>query len=282
MFHSEHIISFEDDEPTDVSSELKEHIFGKRISTYPMVPKKGNKSVKVRDGEPNADHFFVHMTRDVTILGIADGCNWGARPSTAAKNALEGAKKYLLSKIDSLTSLRIAGHILFRAICEANKAIFDSCPDVWNLGTTTILVGLVLPVVAESGNPEWAYLCACVGDCKTLIWNSKDRIFRDLTLGNRCADVRDPGGRLGPYLDYNPDLRNLQLFYHSVNKNDIIIMCSDGVYVFLFLFLFYVLCLLLYIVVLYFMFLFIVTLFLFMFIDIIFILVCYGLLLIIG
>lgn len=241
-----------------------------------MVPKKGNKSVKVRDGEPNADHFFVHMTRDVTILGIADGCNWGARPSTAAKNALEGAKKYLLSKIDSLTSLRIAGHILFRAICEANKAIFDSCPDVWNLGTTTILVGLVLPVMTKlSGNPEWAYLCACVGDCKTLIWNSKDRIFRDLTLGNRCADVRDPGGRLGPYLDYNPDLRNLQLFYHSVNKNDIIIMCSDGVYVFLFLFLCFMSYVLCFILCHMFYVLLLLHLCFILFIVIIFILVCY-------
>lgn len=205
-----------------------------------MVPKKGNKSIKVRDGEPNADHFFVHMAHDVTILGIADGCNWGSRPSTAAKNALEGAKRYILSKIGSLTSLQNAGHVLLRAICEANKSIFSSSPDVWNLGTTTVLIGLVLPV--EPGSAEelapkseckcdWAYLCGCVGDCKTLVWNCKDRVFKDLTMGNRCADVKDPGGRLGPYLDYNPDLRNLQLFYKMVEKDDIIMMCSDGVYV---------------------------------------------------
>lgn len=214
-----------------------------------MVPKKGNKSIKVRDGEPNADHFFAHMTRGITVLGIADGCNWGSRPSAAAKSALDGAKRYLLSKIGSLRTLRVAGHLLLRAICEANKAIFDSSPDVWSLGTTTILVGLVLPIVREPSpssssssslsssspsspsRPEWAYICACVGDCKTLIWNNTDKIFRDLTLGNRCADVRDPGGRLGPYLDYNPDLRNLHLFYHPVHNGDIILMCSDGVYV---------------------------------------------------
>lgn len=42
------------------------------------------------------------------------------------------------------------------------------------------------------------------------------------------VDLKDPGGRLGPYLDNGlPDLRNLQLSFTPCDENDIIIVLSS-------------------------------------------------------
>jgi len=44
-------------------------------------------------------------------------------------------------------------------------------------------------------------------------------------------DVRDPGGRIGPYLEGGlPDLRNLDVIFSEIEDGDIIIILSDGVH----------------------------------------------------
>lgn len=55
----------------------------------------------------------------------------------------------------------------------------------------------------------------------------------DITEGNRqnLTDARDPGGRLGPYLESEPDLRNLHLYYHIAEPGDLILLVS-GMYPF--------------------------------------------------
>jgi hypothetical protein len=69
-----------------------------------------------------------------------------------------------------------------------------------------------------------------VGDCKAFLWNRHNGRFTDVTMGNRCTDMRDPGGRLGPYIGKDPDLRNMRLYYRAVNPGDVVVLCSDGVY----------------------------------------------------
>lgn len=123
-----------------------------------------------------------------------------------------------------------AGHLLLRALCEANRKIVEGVTDLWEAGTTTVLAGIVLQTTADSGKPEWGLLCASVGDCKALLWNKRTGNFTDITMGNRCTDMRDPGGRLGPYLGKDPDLRNLRLYWRVVYPGDIIIFCTDGIY----------------------------------------------------
>ena len=56
--------------------------------------------------------------------------------------------------------------------------------------------------------------------------------FDEITKGNRGGlDVRDPGGRIGPYLDEGrPDLRNLTLYCYPCEDADIIALVSDGVH----------------------------------------------------
>lgn len=55
----------------------------------------------------------------------------------------------------------------------------------------------------------------------------------DITAGNRSNlnDARDPGGRLGPYLEGGrPDLRNLKLYFIECSPKDLIFLISDGVH----------------------------------------------------
>ena len=87
--------------------------------------------------------------------------------------------------------------------------------------------------------PRWCFIFISVGDCKAFLYSRRkveehicfpfslkqtsvaDKLclnqkgtFQDITVGNRMEvnDPRDPGGRLGPYInDFDPDLRNLAL-----------------------------------------------------------------------
>ena len=58
-------------------------------------------------------------------------------------------------------------------------------------------------------------------------------ISQFLFIGNRKGnDAKDPGGRIGPYIDPNgdPDLRNLILYTYPCDEGDIFIIVSDGVH----------------------------------------------------
>lgn len=187
----------------------------------------------VRDGDPNADGFYAALYDNRAILAIADGCNWGVRSYRAARSALEGVSKYLLAHEAEMEDLRHAGHLLLRGLCEANRKIMEGVSEPWEAGTTTVLVGIVMEVRKEgdaSAETEWGFLCGSVGDCKAFVWNKHTGAVTDVTLGNRCADTRDPGGRLGPYIGKDPDLRNLRLHYRALRAGDIITLCTDGVY----------------------------------------------------
>jgi len=201
------------------------------VSTYPMVTDR--KTGKVgRDGEPNADCLYACVYHNRAILAVADGCNWGARSAKASHDALEGLSSYLTSHETEMTTLQHTGHLLLRAICEANKKVYSAGTELWQIGTTTLLCGVVAEVIKDEANDEreWYWICASVGDCKVMLWNCASGRVTDITRDNRCADMRDPGGRLGPYGGKDPDLRNLALYFRVVKPGDILILCSDGVY----------------------------------------------------
>ncbi len=55
------------------------------------------------------------------------------------------------------------------------------------------------------------FVCGGVGDCKAYAYRQRERIVEDFTACNREFsenDASDPGGRIGPYLESRPDLRN--------------------------------------------------------------------------
>jgi hypothetical protein len=96
-----------------------------------------------------------------------------------------------------------------------------------------MLGGMVLELEPAENAPKWAFVCAGLGDCKAFHWSSKTGEVIDITVNNRqnITDARDPGGRLGPYLEMGaPDLRNLKIYFHPCEAGDIIFIISDGVH----------------------------------------------------
>lgn len=94
-----------------------------------------------------------------------------------------------------------------------------------------------LPSSSSARDPDedyrWLFVCANVGDCKAFHYSPRTGTLTDITLGNRTnlTDAKDPGGRLGPYLDKGePDLRNLGLYLVPCHDDDVIILMTDGIH----------------------------------------------------
>lgn len=120
---------------------------------------------------------------------------------------------------------------LLRGFQQAHLAIIKGRNEenIFMAGTTTMLAGAILPLKNDQNN--WVFLCVNLGDCKGYHYSVENQKVRELTVGNRSNDPKDPGGRLGPYLsEGRPDLRNLSAHYSICNEGDYIILVSDGVH----------------------------------------------------
>lgn len=196
------------------------------MSTYPRVP--GTDS---RQGDPICDRYKAHLHSNGSIMALADGCNWGRLPYEAAVRATETFVDFLAQNVGHITSLRGAGPFLLAALTRAHNSITEG-REIWDSGTTTLIGGLLLPLAGASEG-RWAFVCVSLGDCKAFHYSQRTRTFVDITKGNRrnLTDAKDPGGRLGPYIDVGqPDLRNLHLYYQLADPGDLIFLVSDGVH----------------------------------------------------
>eukprot|EP01088_Endostelium_zonatum_P009520 TRINITY_DN2276_c0_g1_i1.p1 TRINITY_DN2276_c0_g1~~TRINITY_DN2276_c0_g1_i1.p1 ORF type:complete len:661 (-),score=151.11 TRINITY_DN2276_c0_g1_i1:261-2243(-) len=81
---------------------------------------------------------------------------------------------------------------------------------------------------------KYIFICASVGDCKAFHYSSVFHKFTDVTAGNRTnlTDAKDPGGRLGPYMEGTggADLRNLALYLIPCHDEDFIVLVTDGIH----------------------------------------------------
>lgn len=219
-------------------------VSGRCISTYPLITINAPDGTvhQLRDGDPICDRFIATLMPRRQILVVADGCNWGLKPKIAAVNASNTFSEYIRDHHHEVTSTHYAARLISRAFALAHHSIFTGAEDFWELGTTTLLGGLIVeleePVkdVLPSGEKvenEWAFVWGSVGDCKAFHWSPKTRTFRDITSTNRmCTEsAKDCGGRLGPAgKDGSPDLRNFRIDYIPCSTDDIIILLSDGVH----------------------------------------------------
>lgn len=128
----------------------------------------------------------------------------------------------------------------YSLILQAHEAIIEGYEDVWIAGTTTVLGGMIAKSMAYSEDNEYALVLTSVGDCKAYHWyelslypkpplppltqrSSQSGRVTDVTFGNRrnVRDARDPGGRLGPYVNnVHADIthdRNKTAYSHSTH-----------------------------------------------------------------
>lgn len=178
------------------------------------------------------DHWAVELLGDRILAVVADGCGWGKKSQAAAIRATSSFISFLSNpKVqEDLTDTQRLRHQLFLAFHKAHENIISGGTNL-DSGTTTLCGGMAVRIKRER-ETELAFVCASVGDCKCFQWkNSLQRVV-DITATNRGTnDARDPGGRLGPYLDGGqPDLRNLDCYFAPCEEDDIVMIVSDGVH----------------------------------------------------
>ena len=226
---------------TNVDEPEERHDFGSyfsgcSISTYPFLEYK-----RKRDGDPVCDQYRVYITPNHSIITLADGCNWGKAPAIAASKACKAFIDYLKRNRDLFVNTYRVSRLCLEGIAAAHNAIIAGpYGQSQRIGTTTLLGGLLSKVIlpGQEGIPEsnlndWVFVFASIGDCKAFLYDSKSKKIEELTpdsRGENFLDASDCGGRIGPYIEGGPDVRNLEVFMSPCVTGDIIIICSDGVH----------------------------------------------------
>lgn len=174
------------------------------------------------------DQLYVKSIGNRVVFSLADGCNWGRGPRRAAQCACtaiinEVADLEVQSDIKDTLDIK---HLLLRSFSVAHEMIVKSTQETGVFGTTTLVAG----VAFEIDRDNWGAVIATVGDCKVFAMGEDGTV--DITFGNRrnISDARDPGGRLGPYIDDNPDLRNLESKFWPLKRGDFLLIVSDGIH----------------------------------------------------
>mmetsp|Transcript_7514 Transcript_7514/g.10389 ORF Transcript_7514/g.10389 Transcript_7514/m.10389 type:complete len:377 (+) Transcript_7514:1049-2179(+) len=180
------------------------------------------------------DQYCLQVFENRVIMAIGDGCNWGDEVRMAAYKASSAFVTYMSKLQKEITNTRDAALLMLRAFNFCHNSIVEGANDeiIYSIGTTTLLGGMVFELEEPSEAGEWAVVCISLGDCKAYRWNATTKEISDVTAGNRIniTDARDPGGRLGPYVDGSAaDLRNLSLYLTICKTGDYIIFSSDGV-----------------------------------------------------
>jgi serine/threonine protein phosphatase PrpC len=194
-----------------------------------------------RDGDPIADVYSVRIYDNGACFAIADGCGWGPRSFKAATKAIEGYSDYADKNIGSIENVRDAARFLLRAMCKAHEKIWEPPAHHWEVGSTTLLGAVLLKLDRDDssdsessfGPAPYVLVCSNIGDCKAfVISGGEDGEVYDVTVESKrtVKEKCDPGGRIGPYLDGNPDTRNLLLSTIPIFPGDTIVLVSDGVH----------------------------------------------------
>lgn len=200
------------------------------ISTYPTIPERG------RSGDPICDRFQVALFESCSIISVADGCNWGAKPREAAMLASNEVVAHITEQLEQLKDSIDVGRALLTAFMLAHEKIMCTKEQMYEPGTTTLLGGVLAMLHKQQPNEarKWAFVCASVGDCKAFLFHAATNTLTEITAGNRgnITDARDCGGRLGPADPEGgtPDLRNLMLYNTLLEEDDIVFVVSDGVH----------------------------------------------------
>merc|ERR1712137_181934 len=177
----------------------------------------------------------------ISIIAVADGCNWGNGPAEAAFRASQSFIEHISKNRDLLRSTNLVAHLCLDGIVTAHNAIIAGPhQEGKSIGTTTLLGGVLSKVILPKQKnafpkdiKDWVFIFASIGDCKAFLWDSKKQSVEELTpdsRGDSFLDASDCGGRIGPYINGGPDLRNLEVFMAPCSEGDLLFVCSDGVH----------------------------------------------------
>lgn len=240
----------------------KSTIAGVCLSTYPVIEIPNSNGHKERLGIPNCDMFQCKAYKNRLIACVTDGCGWGNRSKKASTTANTEFVNYIEKQIYNATDVQSAALIILKAIHVAHKAVVQDATKIWDVGTTTIVGGVLLQVPPqEAFDAPYVFLCVNIGDCKAYHCSTEQKeneeidllnsslnensssdeekrtpkwSIVDITSGNRASDVKVAGGHLGPKDDgtseFLPDLTNFSFHLTPCRRGDIIIMMSDGIH----------------------------------------------------
>eukprot|EP01095_Lingulamoeba_sp_RSL-Kostka_P016988 TRINITY_DN859_c0_g2_i1.p1 TRINITY_DN859_c0_g2~~TRINITY_DN859_c0_g2_i1.p1 ORF type:complete len:275 (-),score=95.99 TRINITY_DN859_c0_g2_i1:1014-1838(-) len=131
---------------TEIGNKETEHVLGDGLfhaiatSTYPSLD-------SGRVGEPVCDQYDCYLTEDFQIICIADGCNWGPPPATAAKVASETFVNHILENRENMYHTRQLAQYCVSGIAKAHNEIIKKKknePKKKKLGTTTLIGGVMV------------------------------------------------------------------------------------------------------------------------------------------
>ena len=145
----------EDLEHGDVEEFLEETSFcsARSITTYPFNPEKPD----VHVGAPICDFYNAKFYERSAIIAVADGCSWGPAPQAAAMNASRAFVDFLSKYQNRMHDVQSAGKLVMRAFAIAHDAITrhdSNNVNSWEIGTTTLCGGVVIPMEDEEEPPR--------------------------------------------------------------------------------------------------------------------------------
>ena len=121
---------------------------------------------------------------------------------------------------------------LYNGVMKAHDQIIKGKKDMFLESGTTTFIGSIVFELKEK-TPRWGVVTISIGESKLYLYSEKTKQITEVTAGNRrdITDWRDPGGRLGPYIDKGqPDLRNLRYYFVECEDRDILLHLTDGVH----------------------------------------------------
>lgn len=219
--------------PTDDETEMDKYTAfasGKVTSTFPI-----DKERNTRQNDPIADHCGLAAWGNRMLGVVADGCGRGVRAQQAASRAVD---TFISDFVDMGSkplpqNLRELAVYMMHSLGHVHENIIAGTQVVWDAGTTTLLASFLVEVEpsALTNHLKWCLVCVNVGDSKAFIWNRTNKSVREVTNKSAPFDMKDPGGRLGPYIYQGaPDLRDLAFSYAFCSEEEFVILCTDGVY----------------------------------------------------
>jgi len=207
---------------------LRDVVVAQTITTYPLWPGKTD----LRFGDPICDRFGAALFESRVMAVLADGCGWGTKPFNAAHDSVRGFCDLICERQGGIEIIEDAVRILLDAMEAAHDAVLARSKDFAEIGTTTLLGGLLVPCLQKGSDPQLhQWVSIAVGDAKVYHYSATHNVVIDLTANNRpvSADATDPGGRIGPQLKAGkPDLRNLRLYNCECKNGDLVVLLSDG------------------------------------------------------